>query len=81
MKTVQIHYDESMQEHLMWFLNSLPNIIVEEKKSPAKPKVRKTNKLAGCLSKYAKNVDLPFREIREMAWDAELRDKYDTRRH
>ena len=51
------------------------------KKSPAKPKVRKTDKLAGCLSKYAKNVDLPFKEIREMAWDAELRDKYDTRRH
>lgn len=81
MKTLQIHYDDSMQEHLMWLLNSLPNVVVEEKKAPAKPRTRKTDKLAGCLSKYAKKVDLPFKEIREMAWDAEMREKYDPSRH
>ncbi len=82
MKTVQIHFDESMQEHLMWFLKNLPSVVVEEKASVKKTKKSVVDELAGCFSEYTKGKEgISIKEAREIAWDAEMKEKYGSGRH
>jgi len=40
-------------------------------------KFKKTDELAGSLSKYAKNVKgkIPFKKIREIAWEGVVREE------